>query len=526
MSPDTARTPTDDRRWVGPVARIAAASVVLRLLFHGLLFRFELAGDEAHYWDWARNLQLSYHTKGPAVAWLIRLGTELLGHNEVGVRVFTWLSGAVATMAAGWLGAMLAPKEPRKVALLAALLFQAVAAYQVTASVMTIDMPMIAGWMVASAATVDLHRRANAGRPVTTPCVVIGASLAFAFLAKYTAVLAGLGLLLGLWFDRRTLANAHGLRRGALLGFLAFAIGPGCVLLWNAQHDWATVRHLLGHLSMEADGSNTSTFTGYQPMWTIEYFGIVFTACGPFVAIAMWLGVRWARHQDNAAMVRLCLWGALPVLVFYAFVSLRTRVEGNWAIGAYGPLVAPTALWLRRQQLDGRWRWLRRAIAIRGIATMAVILFAIPMLQGVARLGAALGQDWDNALHRVVGHRRFADEIRTRVRAATGKNAEDLPILVNYYDRVGLLGFYLPGHPIVRCASRLLGGRPSAYDDFASTRLPDDTLLGRQVVLVGADEARWRGALELDDLQALGIVLQRGRKRQLFVARLKAFKTP
>ena len=32
-----------------------------------------LAQDEAQYWDWSRTLQLSYYSKGPLIAYLIRL---------------------------------------------------------------------------------------------------------------------------------------------------------------------------------------------------------------------------------------------------------------------------------------------------------------------------------------------------------------------------------------------------------------------------------------------------------------------
>src|SRR5262249_33116461 len=40
----------------------------------------DLASDEAHYWDWSRHLDWSYYSKGPLVAWLIRLSCDLFGH--------------------------------------------------------------------------------------------------------------------------------------------------------------------------------------------------------------------------------------------------------------------------------------------------------------------------------------------------------------------------------------------------------------------------------------------------------------
>src|SRR5881296_903529 len=39
----------------------------------------DLAPDEAHYWDWSRRLDWSYYSKGPLVAYLIRVGCALAG---------------------------------------------------------------------------------------------------------------------------------------------------------------------------------------------------------------------------------------------------------------------------------------------------------------------------------------------------------------------------------------------------------------------------------------------------------------
>ncbi|MBK8976240.1 MAG: glycosyltransferase family 39 protein [Planctomycetes bacterium] len=507
--------------WLAPTLAIAAAVLALRALLHGLLFPFELAGDEAHYWDWSRNLQLSYHTKGPAVAWLIHAGCRLLGVDEAGVRLGTWVCGAAGTVAAGWLGALVA-RGDRRVAVLAALVFQCVAAFQAAGSVMTIDMPMIAGWTLATAAAVSARQRALDGRPTGAVLTVLGGALAFAFLAKYTALLAALGLAIGLWPDRRALCAAPGGRLGLVAAAITFAIGPGIVLTWNAMHDWATVRHLLGHLSVSMDGASTKAWTGWSPLWTLEYVGIVLGAAGPFVAVAMIAGVRRSRRERLGAH-RLCLWSALPLLVFYLAVSFRTKVEGNWAIGAYGPLVAPAAHWLVVSADADRHRWLRATILIRGAVTLTLILFAMPIVRGIEGLGRSFGRDWSSAAHRVSGHRRFALEVRDRVVEAIGPEGATAPIICNYYDRCGLLGFYLPDHPIVRCASKQLVGRGSAYDDFPGTRLPDPALIGRLVVLVGVDAATWRKAFELAEIRDLGIVMQRGRPRPLLVARLEAY---
>src|SRR5438132_10976330 len=68
--------------------RLAAAflivgAAVLRFLYLAIDCPLDLSPDEAHYWDWSRHLDWSYYSKGPLVAWLIRLSRELFGPMSV-----------------------------------------------------------------------------------------------------------------------------------------------------------------------------------------------------------------------------------------------------------------------------------------------------------------------------------------------------------------------------------------------------------------------------------------------------------
>src|SRR5438094_3704146 len=60
-------------------ALLIVAAAVLRLLYLAFDCPLDLAPDEAHYWDWSRHLEWSYYSKGPLVAWLIRLSCGLFG---------------------------------------------------------------------------------------------------------------------------------------------------------------------------------------------------------------------------------------------------------------------------------------------------------------------------------------------------------------------------------------------------------------------------------------------------------------
>src|SRR5262249_11516765 len=78
------RTPAAGRflpEWLCPWLALALvlAAAALHLLYLANDCPLDLAPDEAHYWDWSRNIDWSYYSKGPLVAWLIRASCELIG---------------------------------------------------------------------------------------------------------------------------------------------------------------------------------------------------------------------------------------------------------------------------------------------------------------------------------------------------------------------------------------------------------------------------------------------------------------
>ena len=49
----------------------------------------ELAPDESYYYLWSQHPDVCYFSKGPGVAAAIRIGTDLLGASERGVRLLS-----------------------------------------------------------------------------------------------------------------------------------------------------------------------------------------------------------------------------------------------------------------------------------------------------------------------------------------------------------------------------------------------------------------------------------------------------
>src|ERR1041385_1176359 len=79
--------PISDRQCQILAALLIVGAAVLRLIYLACNCPLDLAPDEAHYWDWSRHLDWSYYSKGPGVAWPIRLSCELFGELPI------WLAG-------------------------------------------------------------------------------------------------------------------------------------------------------------------------------------------------------------------------------------------------------------------------------------------------------------------------------------------------------------------------------------------------------------------------------------------------
>ncbi|MGE4619806.1 MAG: glycosyltransferase family 39 protein [Planctomycetota bacterium] len=494
--------------------------LLMRILFQGFLFPTELSGDEAQYWDWSRHLQLSYYTKGPLIAWMIAFSTTLLGDSELAIRLGSYLAHTVAGISVGYLGFQLGSGS-RRVIWLSAIGFQCLLAYQIAGSLMTVDMTMVAGWSIATVSAITAVQRSQQGRSVRTPLALCGLAFGFSFLAKYTALLGLSGILFGLWPHRQQLRQSPGIKSGLLLGLLLLFIGMAPVVLWNAARGWPTISHLLGHLEIPRGDGDLRTWTEFNIRWPLTYLLQIFSIPGPLLATTMLLGIYSSRKESHT-LLRISLWSALPVLFFYLLVSFKGETEGNWAVGALAMLTPFSALWIDRRLSHGKGFWITRLILVRATLTFLLILTLPSSAPLVQASFDKLGISVSIPLHRVAGHRQFADQVRKRSIDSLGSAGQTTPIICNYYDLTALLAYSLPDHPIVYCASVALGSRPSAYDDFEETLFPRSNLLGIDLILVGSDEQRWRESLDFTELESLGSAIQRGRSRAIFRAKLRS----
>ncbi len=522
----TANTTPDPRpyAWVRtwwPTLALIGAITLARLIYLALLCPYALVEDEAHYWEWSRRLDLSYFSKGPGIAWLIRASTELVGHTELGVRFFAPICSGILALSAAATGASVVRTNPNatpgramRLAFVSALIVLLIPAYQLLALLMTIDSPYLACWAMAA---LFAHRALFRASALAWP--MLGLAIGAAFLFKYTILLIVPGLILGAWMGRRGLNLTPAFKPLALLGTLLALAGLAPVIAWNASHDWATLHHLLDHLGFgheQTQGESKPFDTRRLGVFALEMIGIQIGIIGPvlvLMAASAWRARRDDGNDPESPSVRFLVGCALPLLAFYLLVSFFTRVEGNWPIAAWVTLVVPAAAVVLRELELWRPRFLHwkalprprpRAGTIRrcpespaqGVWHTTIIYGLVAGLAMLALNLLALTPVVGNAIPvgRLTSAKPMADHVAELVGELQNTTGLEPFVATQHYGRASLMAFYLhdPSAPMdVVCAGRALGGEGRQYDLWPDRVLSNPALAGRPAVLMGATQQQW-----------------------------------
>lgn len=505
---------TEDRdvrlRWVAGLVILSVTAARVAYLF--CYCPYDLAPDEAHYWDWSRHLDWSYYSKGPLVAWLIRAGCEFFGplaESTTGtlmpaVRLPAVLCGA-GMLAAVYLLTRQTYRSDRMAlgVMLGALTLPGFAAASI---LMTIDAPFLCCWAWALVfgrlALVDGRRWAW---PATGLLVALG------ILAKYTMALwlvsAGLFVLFTPT-HRRLLARPGFWVMAAVAGLSALPI-----LYWNAQNDWVTFRHV----AAQAGVAEAKRETGIRWFGPFEY-----VAGQSVVLLGVWFAawvaalIRYRPRPGVPAGLTYLWWMSVPTFAVFGLSSLRAGGQLNWPVAAYLSGAILVGGWVADVTRDGRHRLVRRgvrfALFLGAVLTLLAhdthILTGLvapdvrpdpPDNPGPAAVDPALARHEDptplrrfDPAARLKGHRHLGDELDDLRRVCRACDGAD-PVLATFrWDEAGALGFYTDGHPQAYAVGVALGlDRHSQYDLWHPNPVADaQAFRGRTFLVVsGFDPA-------------------------------------
>ncbi|HEV7357121.1 MAG TPA: glycosyltransferase family 39 protein, partial [Steroidobacteraceae bacterium] len=496
-------------RWRNLAAGLILYGFVLRLVYAGSI---EMMPEETYYWSYAQHLDFGYLDHPPMVAWLIRAATAIFGQTEFGVRAGALCCGVVTSIFVYKLARNLFGEAA---ALAALLLTQALPYFFLSGLLMTPDAVMVAAW---AGALYFLERALLAGQ--SRAWLFAGVCLGIGMISKYSIALLGAAAVAFMLWDRE---SRRWWRRPEpyLAALLALAIFSP-VIIWNAQHDWASFAF------------QTSRRLAEKPQFALhKLIGSILVLITPMGALAAAALLRRpaARPFAPGAIRRRRLTGLailVPLSVFAVF-SLRHEVKLDWT-GALWTAALP-AMGFAMTKHAGMDRF-GNAIRAAWMPTILVMLLIYGaglqyLVLGLPRVG------YDKHIEAVpVGWRDLSAHIMSVANTNARETGSDLLIVgMDRYAIASELAFYGGAHQpsgLATAASNLFGGMGLMYERW----MPPQAQNGRNLLLVawtpgeledpfiGARVQRL-GPIEDDVLMRDGIVIRHYYHRLAFNYRFR-----
>lgn len=280
-----------------------------------------LVPDEAYYWEWSRNLDLSYYDQGPGTAYYIKLFTSILGNNLFALR-FASFFGFVACIVLIYktISILEYTNTEKKRVLLFLLL---VPAFFAGTIFILHDTVLHLFWASAIYAMVSYIKTKK-----NVYIYILFVSLSFGALSKHTMVFFAIALILWILISKEwsLLKNIH-FYFAFIIAFLL--ITP--LLYWNVQNDWENVDAILNLRS--SGGANykknnlipflVAQSLAISPIW---FFGFIYLGIKNFTKLK--------KNQFDSIQIFLILI-SLFLPIFFFCLSFIKEIQGNWLFPSY-----------------------------------------------------------------------------------------------------------------------------------------------------------------------------------------------
>ena len=354
------------RQWLA-VAALIAVLTILRVIYASVI---DLRTDEAYYWTWSKENVLCFLDHPPMIAWFIRFGTAIFGDTNLGVR----FAGILAMLITQLLLADIVRRVTHDVRaiVLAVLMPEAALYYGLLMAKVSPDVALIPFAVAMVWALIRINESGD-GRWWLAAGVFAGLAL----LSKFTAVMlipAVLAFMLVPDWRRRWLLSPYPWLAAvfALVLFLP-------VLIWNAQHDWASFRFQLVRATAAHEISlrTVADFIGMQ-------FGLVGFILLPVVLSGISL-TAWRGYFRGDAVAILLSTAVIVPFGYFFWKSLSLRVGDTWPMFIWPAGFAATAINIAMLPREGFPAWMIRSTIswantaiVSGIAVVvAVFLYYV-----------------------------------------------------------------------------------------------------------------------------------------------------
>jgi hypothetical protein len=302
----------------------------------------ELFDDEAYYWAYSNYLDWGYFDHPPMIALMIKAGYFLF-KNELGVRLMAVVL-STATLV------IIQQLLPRKNDGLFYAIVCSMAVLQIGGIMAIPDIPLI-----FSTALFFLVYKHFLSKMSAKNALLLGLTIALMLYSKYHAVLVL--FLVFLSYPKMLLRYQTWLALAtALILFTPH-------LLWQYHHQFPSFRfHLVDRNSEQ-----------YDPVYTLQYFPDQILFAGPIAGfLLLWAAFSHISRNQFESTLKITMAG---IYIFFLLSTVRGRVEANWTIPAFIPLIVLSHQYLIDRPKAAKWQF-----RLAGITLLLVLLGRIYMI--------------------------------------------------------------------------------------------------------------------------------------------------
>ncbi len=425
-----------ERLWIAPcqAASVAVLALVLAMVVLRCLVarHIDLETDEAYYWLWSRHLAISYFDHPPMIAYLIRVGTALFGDTVFGVRSMAIVTMTAASALVYALTIILF--DDRRLGVIAALWFNMMPHTAFFSIVMYPDTPAILFWLLCCLALALVWK---SGRGEWW--YLAGAAMGLLLLSKYTGVFLLAGIVM--WLSASTQMRCWLKRREPYFAGLIALILFSPVILWNAQHHWASFAKQFGR-ALDTTKGGFGAVGDFLCIQVLFVSPLVFVFAVAGLVVAAWRG--FSRQNANWLLLAFAV---APMLLYFLIHALSAEVLPQWPSAAYAiAVIAAVAVFTPRQNAPEHDPFLRYGFAA---APWVGLVFSLVMFAQMTIRPAPVSAA-DDPLNIFAGWAQLASDTRAVASAHHAGYIADAD-----YDTNAELAFYLRDIPVFQTSETI-----------------------------------------------------------------------
>ena len=296
--------------------RLIVAFFGTRLALFGALFGLGvgLFPDEAQYWTWSRELSYGYYSKPLGISYQIAAGCAFFKSTEFGVRFFSMILSLGLCLGLFFL--LHKARVKTSFAMIGALAFQFSPFGVCSSFIATTDCGFV---FFLTCATLTFCSELQ---KVKQRFLITGILIAIGVFWKWTILLFWIPCLLFSLITKKCRVT------DVLIGALISLLGLIPSLIWNIQHNFASLWHVTKSINVVEQGNSSNLLD-----FLLAQIGLFSPVLFILIFIALFIFLKDWKKQDTETQFFALSFTMLFSIVLV--VAACKKIPGNWAVVSF-----------------------------------------------------------------------------------------------------------------------------------------------------------------------------------------------